>query len=213
MTTVAARAEDINVLHDVTWETYERLLADRGDDPRPLLTYDRGELEIMSPGRRHESLAHRVTLLVGVLTMEWGLPIAAFGNMTCKHPGWERGFEPDGCFYVGAAALDADRADEYDPQRDPAPDLVVEIDISRRSMPKEALFAQFGIPELWRHDGTRAVILVLEAGTYRPAARSLAFPPLTAEQLTALLAARDTTDSVTWLRGVRAWAQGHPATG
>lgn len=213
MSTVAAPADNVNVLHHVTWETYERLLTERGENPRPLLSFNRAELEIMSPGRRQENLVHRITLLVGVLSVEWELPIAALGSTTFKHPGWERGFEPDGCFYVGTAALDANTTDEYDPHRDAAPDVVVEIDISRSSMRKDELFAQFGIAELWRQDGTRATILALEAGAYRPAAQSLAFSPLTTDALTALLAAGDTTDSVTRLRGVQAWARANPTTG
>jgi Uma2 family endonuclease len=212
MSTVAAPADDVNVLHGVTWETYERLLADRGEDPRPLLTFDRGELEIMSPSKRHERLARHATVLVGILSLEWGLEVADLGSTTFRHPGWERGFEPDGCFYVGAAADHADRSEEYDPHRDPAPDVVVEIDISRRTLSKDALFAQFGIPELWRHDGSRAVILLLAAGKYRPAARSLAFPPLTADDLTALLTRRETTDSATWARAVQDWARAHAPT-
>lgn len=135
------------------------------------------------------------------------------GSTTFKHPDWERGFEPDGCFYVGSAADEADRTEEYEPDTDAVPNVILEIDISRSSMRKDGLLAQFGVPELWRHDGARASILVLEADEYRPAAVSLAFPPLTSDRLTALLAERDATDAATWLRGARSWARAHTATG
>jgi Uma2 family endonuclease len=212
MSTVAAPAENVNVLHGVTWETYERLLADRGENSRPLLTFDRGELEILSPGKYHERLARRITVLVAIISVEWGLEVADLGSTTFRHPGWERGFEADGCFYVGAAAHEADGTDEYEPDTDAVPNVVLEIDISRRSLSKDPLFAQFGIPELWRHDGSRAAILRLKAGEYRPATHSSAFPPLTADDLTALLASRDTTDSVTWARAVQVWAREHTPT-
>ena len=37
------------VLHNVSWETYERILADQISSRSPRFTFDRGELEIMSP--------------------------------------------------------------------------------------------------------------------------------------------------------------------
>src|SRR5688500_12174775 len=49
METVESRAEQRVLLHNISWETYERLLDERGDSRVPRLAYDRGELEIMSP--------------------------------------------------------------------------------------------------------------------------------------------------------------------
>jgi Uma2 family endonuclease len=42
------------ILHNVRWETYERLLAEQESGSAPRFTYDRGELEIMSPSTEHE---------------------------------------------------------------------------------------------------------------------------------------------------------------
>jgi hypothetical protein len=47
-TTVAAPGAQRIVLHDVSWETYEHLLADHIDSSAPRFTYDRGQLEIVS---------------------------------------------------------------------------------------------------------------------------------------------------------------------
>ena len=46
--------DHIVVLHDVTWEDYERVLEIRGEHSAPRLSYLEGELEIMSPGQDHE---------------------------------------------------------------------------------------------------------------------------------------------------------------
>ncbi len=99
------------------------------------------------------------------------------------------------------------QTEEWDPRHDPAPDVLLEVDISRSSMRKREMFAQFGVGELWRHDGERMTMAVLDAGTYRPAPASRALPPLTADGLTELLAARARTTLPAWVHQVRAWAQ------
>lgn len=205
MSTVAAPPEQRVVLHDVSWVTYERLLAERGDDSVPRFTYDRGVLEIMSPGTPHERLDILVVHMVGALAEGWGVDVAGLGHLTYRHPEWERGFEPDGCFYVRDVAAIRGRT-EVDAQVDPPPDVVVEIDISRSSIRKLGIFAQFGVPEVWRHDGDRATILVLDEGEYRDVEAGTAFPLLTADAMTRILAAGAETPLPRWLADTRAWA-------
>jgi Uma2 family endonuclease len=200
------RGEQRNVLWDVSWETYERLLAERGEAPIPRMTYDRGVLELMSPGRKHERLAHLITGVVLELAGAWGLDVTNHGAMTFKEAAWDRGFEPDVCLFVGAKARLAREADDDDPSTEPPPDVVVEIDISRSSIGKLDLFAQFGAGEVWRHDGGVVTFLVLEDGAYRPATASRAFPRLTAEALTELLADGLEIATPDWLRRIRDWA-------
>ena len=54
MEKVKTPAEQRVLLHDIGWGTYERLIADNVNDGAPRFTYDRGELEIMSPSPEHE---------------------------------------------------------------------------------------------------------------------------------------------------------------
>ncbi len=51
---IANQPEQRVILHDVTWETYEQLLANFADRSAPRFSYDRGVLEIVSPTPRHE---------------------------------------------------------------------------------------------------------------------------------------------------------------
>ena len=44
METVEDPAEQRVILHNVRWETYERLLAEQESSSAPRFTYDRGEL-------------------------------------------------------------------------------------------------------------------------------------------------------------------------
>jgi hypothetical protein len=48
MATVLSLPEERVTLHDVSWETYESLLADHHDRSAPRFTYDQGVLEISS---------------------------------------------------------------------------------------------------------------------------------------------------------------------
>lgn len=68
--TVKNPAKQKVVLHNVGWETYERLLADHESSSAPRFTYDRGELEIKSPSPEHEKLNRRLSQLVVALTEE-----------------------------------------------------------------------------------------------------------------------------------------------
>jgi hypothetical protein len=57
------------LIRGVGWEGYETLLALLGD--RPIrLTYDRGDVELVSPSQDHECFKTRLGRLVETLTME-----------------------------------------------------------------------------------------------------------------------------------------------
>ena len=60
------------ILHNVRWETYERLLAEQESSSAPRLTYDRGELEIMSPSMEHEEYNRTIALRVESFAVEAG---------------------------------------------------------------------------------------------------------------------------------------------
>ncbi len=50
MPAIPTMSESRILLQGIRWETYERLLDEAGDQPIRL-TYDRGDLEIMTPSR------------------------------------------------------------------------------------------------------------------------------------------------------------------
>ncbi len=60
-------ADSIVVLHDVSWEDYERLLAMRGDHSAPRISYLEGEVEIISPSKDHEVIKS----FIGPLLETW----------------------------------------------------------------------------------------------------------------------------------------------
>ena len=199
-------AESRVLLHNVSWKTYEALLADLEDCSAPRLTYDRGELEIMSPTLQHELFNDAVKLLMSALGEEWKIEILGAGSTTFTRKTFKRGFEPDSCFYVKNAARIRAK-DRIDLTIDPPPELVVEIEITRSAIRKFPLFAKLGIPEVWRYDGKQVTINLLRGGIYVEQEHSRVLPLLTSADLRSFLAQSREMDRVTWLARIRKWAR------
>jgi Uma2 family endonuclease len=209
--TVTSPPEQRIVLHDISWETYERLLADHVDSSAPRFTYDRGELEILSPSTEHEEDNRTLALLVEIIAIEWSLRFRSVGSMTFKRQRLQKGFEPDSSFYFQNEERVRGRR-QIDLAVDPPPDLIIEIEITRSAILRLPLFASMSVPEIWRWDGERIVILHLTGDGYAEADQSLALPPLTSEVLTRLLVESRTLERAVWARRVRAWAQSAAAS-
>src|SRR5213593_3098798 len=92
------------ILQHVSWEDYERVLAELGDAPNVRVAYDQGRLEIMAPLSEHEAYAEMMHDMTRMLTRELGLKLEARGSTTFKLDPQAKGVEPDGCFYVQNAA-------------------------------------------------------------------------------------------------------------
>lgn len=167
------------LLRGITWQTYENLLADLDEQSGTRLTYDRGVLEIMTLTPEHESLNRYLASLVDLLVDELEMDVHPVGSSTFKREDRARGFEPDSSFYFRQAAQMRGKK-RIDLTVDPAPELVIEIDISHGSLDKLALFAHFGVEEVWRFDGTTVQLYRLINSTYQEVERSSIFPNLTA---------------------------------
>lgn len=193
------------VLDGVSWETYEQILRDLQD--RPIrVTYDRGSLEMMAPLPYHERWKSRYGRLIEAMCEELDLEVDALGSSTFRREDIEKGLEPDECYYVQHADAVRDK-DEIDLSVDPPPDLVVEIDITRPSIPKQPIYASLGVPEIWRFDGKTFAVLRLRKGKYHPAKSSGVFPflPMDEFQQFVLRVAVERQSKV--LREFRAWVK------
>ena len=206
METVKSRAEQRVLLRNISWETYERLLDERGDSRVPRLAYDRGDLEIMSPSSEHESVAYFVALLVAVLAEEMRVNAYGVGSTTYRRGDIGRGFEPDASFYIrneerirGKPGIDLS---VY-----PPPDLVIEVDITSPSLDKFLIYARLGVHEVWRYDGERMTILVLEGSDYAETAESIILPPGTRNVLTDFVEKSTSMKRTAWLKEVREWSR------
>jgi len=191
----------------IPWSVYTRL-ADVRDARRPgvKITFDRGRMEIMSPSFRHEKPNLRLALIVITLVEELGLRLSA-RSTTFRREQAEQGLEPDDCFYVAHAATMVG-VEDIDLSIHPPPDLVIEVDVTNSSVPKEPIYGPMGVPELWRHEDGEVTIRVLQPDqVYQSADHSLAFPQVTADDLGRLLVQSNHLDDIAAIRHYRTWAR------
>ena len=84
----------------VSWDDYEQLLAELGDDYHVRVSYHDGCLEIMSPLPAHEEFAEVIRYIVRDMTRTLGMKLEARGSMTMRSAWHSKGAEPDTCFYI-----------------------------------------------------------------------------------------------------------------
>ena len=195
------------VLPCVSWETYERIMREHEDRIAPRFTYDNGELEIYLPTRKHEKTAEVLSDIVKIITEERGVEILSLRSTTYKKNNpKQRGVEPDGCFYVQSYEQ-VFGIEEFDLLKFP-PDLVIEVDVTSPSINRFPIYADFGVPEIWRYSNEKVEIFELQKnGEYIQVSESLALPKLTSEVLTEFLSLSQHEPRFVWLKKVREWAR------
>jgi Uma2 family endonuclease len=192
------------VLYGVSWRFYEAFLSEMAER-RIFLTYDRGNLEIMSPSGKHARSSCLLGRLVEILTEELDIPVDNLGDMTFRREDLDRGLEPDECYYLRNEPRIRGK-DEIDLTTDPPPDLGIEVDISRSSLNKLGVYAALGFPEVWRYDGTTVHVHILQPdGRYAVGETSVSFPFLPMAELGRFLQRASTMDKTSWARSFRAW--------
>jgi Uma2 family endonuclease len=191
-------------LSGISWQTYETLLEELRDR-RLRLTYNRGNLEIMAPSPEHERFKKVSGRFVETLAEELEIRIEPLGSTTFKHPELS-GAEPDECFYI--YNIDAVRGkNRLDLTDDPAPDLVVEIDITSSSQARLLVYADLGVAEVWIYDGESLVIKQLQDGTYITSQRSQFFRNLPIPEISRFLKQVGTIDYLELVKTFRSWVR------
>jgi len=207
MSTMTAEPE-YRLLHGQSWQDYERVLAERDRfGRRDRISYDRGVLEIMSNSAAHERRKKLISSLLEAYCVAAGIPFAALGQWTFRREDLDRGLDPDECYYIRHESLVRGRTD-LDLATDPPPDLAIEVEVTRKVVDRLGIYAELGVPEVWRYDGSALTVMHLGSdGKYKPATASRALPSLPLDELTRRLAAWSATDQATWLRDWLAWVR------
>jgi Uma2 family endonuclease len=149
--------------HDVGWKEFEAILEELGEHRGTRIAYDNGILEIMNPLPEHESDKEIVSDLLKAFLEECDIEFWTLGSTTFKNPRTLKGLEPDQCFYIQNEAAIREKK-RLDLSIDPPPDLALEIDITSRTHPET--YAALSVPELWRREGDRIQVYVLQSGQY-----------------------------------------------
>ena len=193
------------VLFDISWVTYEAILADHESKSVPHFYYDQGVLEIVGPGREHERAKVALHQIVEIVSDAWSVDIEPLGSTTHKREDLQKGFEADSAFYVANAGPLLGKK-ELDLAVDPPADLVIEIDIANSSLARLPIYAAIGVPEVWRYVRRQVEIRALAGEGYENMTESRALPGLTSEVLAAFVEQARETRSTVWIRAVREWA-------
>jgi Uma2 family endonuclease len=206
VSTVEAPREPSFVLRDIDWSGY-RSIADSVGESHVRLTYDRGNLELMTLSHGHERWSGLLGRLIEALTEEFDMPCQSGGSTTLNREDLERGLEPDRCYYLehGSAVRDKD---EIDLTVDPPPDLAIEVDISRSSLSRMNIYASLGVPEVWRFDGETLCVFRLDSkARYVESEESPHFPMLPLAEVQAFLLRRNSMDETRLVKAFRAWVR------
>ena len=193
------------IFYSANWDFYNSMW-NLLDGRRLRLTYDRGTLEIMSPAPMHENYSRIIDRLVHEYTLAANLEIYSLGSTTWRRKILERGLEPDSCYYTTHQPQMWNKTD-IDLDKDPPPDLCIEIDITSSSLNRMGIYAALGVPEVWRHDGESLTFLHLENGAYVRKPISLSFPKLPLAELNRFIHLRQTTMENVLIRQFQAAAK------
>ncbi len=160
----------------ISWQEFELILQQLGENRSARLIFYQGTLEIMVPLPEHEKPKELISDIIKILLRKTTRRYEPFGSTTFKKEGLA-GVEPDVCFYIqnyqtmiGRRRLQAN---------DPPPDLAVEIDIPSKT--NLEAYEAIKVPELWVYDGSCLTIYLLQNHKYSPSDVSPTFPkiPLT----------------------------------
>jgi Uma2 family endonuclease len=174
------------ILHNVNWEDYEDLLDAVGEASGLRISFCEGILQVMTLSMEHEIYSDFIQNLVRLCTMRLGIRLRSAGSATLRKRKKKKGLEPDACFYVGRSNL-PDPTKQMDLEKDPPPDLAVEVDIHHESLSKFPIYAALGIPEVWRFDGEVLIMYFLQNDQYLVTQASLALPVLTSNIVSGFL--------------------------
>ncbi len=191
-------------LSGISWRTYEALLSELSDR-RLRLTYNCGRLEIMAPSPEHELGKEVLGRFVETLAEETELELYPLGSTTLKRPELS-GAEPDKCFYIRRIAAVRGK-DRLDLTEDPAPDLVIEIDLTSSSKNRLEVYANLGVSEVWIYDGLSLAIKQLQEGQYVTAQRSQFFADLPIPDIAGFLQQAKTMDYLALVKVFRTWVR------
>jgi Uma2 family endonuclease len=207
MVTTAASSSQRVILQNISWQTFETILAEMGDNRATRLAYDHGILEIMTPLMPHEHNNRLLEHLVFALAEELNLNLKSTGSVTCKRQDLLRGVEPDSSFYIQNEPVMRQKQN-LDLTQDPAPDLVIEVDYTSASVDRMPIYQALGVAEVWRYNEAVMQIYQLREGVYVGCDVSPSFAnlPLTTE-IPRFLQQSLSIGEIPMIRSFRGWVR------
>ena len=205
------------VLRRVPWEVYEAL-RDESRNDRIRMTYLDGTMILMSPAYIHDEDVEILGLVVRGVSAGLGLALKSVRTTTLRR-GTARlkgaAKDPDNGYYIGdhvRAMISCRKSGKHklDLAVDRPPDLVLEIDNTRKSKLALPIYARLGVPEVWRYDVKSDTVrfLRLVGDAYVEVERSVILYKLTPALVIQALDMLDEgeMDEYAYLERIRQWA-------
>jgi Uma2 family endonuclease len=195
------------VMYGVSWGTYEKLL-EAFEERRFPHTYVDGTLEIMTISHEHEWLKKILARFIENLSIELKVRITSSGSTTLRGELKKRGLEPDESYYIANYAV-VRGLKRINLNRHPPPDLIVEIDVTHKSLDRLEPYAKLGVPEIWQHSdkGIRFLKRISES-SYRVVKRSVSFPGVGSDDIQRFLNLAEELDEFDLVNTFVGWARG-----
>jgi Uma2 family endonuclease len=203
---VASIRTDRGLQHNVSWEQYEKLLEDLGDRRSTRIVYDNGTLEIMTPLPEHEYFKEVISIALQDAAEALEVDYESYGSTTWRQQIEQAGAEPDNCFYFQNEAVVRGRLDLDLSRGDPPPDLVLEIDVTHKSLDRFPIYSRLGVPELWCYSAGELRMYALQDGEYVEVQVSLVLPQLPIRELPQLIESYRSLGRRALRKAVREWA-------
>lgn len=163
------------LLKNVSWQQFQDILENLGESRSARLSYSNGLLEIMTPLPEHEDNKVVIGDFVKAILEEMDIEFRSLGSTTFENEAMKQAVEPDDCFYIQNEVQIRGKK-RLNLEIDPPPELAIEIDITSRT--KFNNYQDLGVAELWRYNGKKIEINILQSGKYVKSETSLAFPTL-----------------------------------
>jgi Uma2 family endonuclease len=212
MTKKADAMESRVTLPDVSWQQFEKLLVEMGQNREVRMTYHRGQLELMTPQDEHVRYHRLVESAILLLADEAGLEIEAIAPILLKHSDLQLGAEADAGYYLHYRHR-VNGKTELDLTHDPVPDLLVEVTMTASSLNKLSIYAGLGVPELWRYivqdasdpQSSELLMYQLQGDRYCQSTYSTLFPFLPATTVLTFIQHSDSFGLVRAIEILRQW--------
>jgi len=129
------QSEDRSIIYSgITWEQFKLIQTGFANSTGVRLFYYQGTIEILMPGRAHETVSRFICILLSIFCLENGIEFEPTGSMTQQREG-EVSVEPDESYCFGISK--------------PILDLVIEVIFTSGNPKKLQRYQALGIPEVW----------------------------------------------------------------
>ncbi len=206
MLATASQADRV-ILNNITWEQFENLLAIFGEKSGVRIAYDQGLLEIMTPLPEHEYYKQVISTAIEDIAEVLEKNYECYGSTTWNRHNQEVGVEPDNCFYFQNEEKVRGQI-KINLNSDPPPDLVLEIDLTSKSLNRFPIYGRLGVPEIWTYDEGKLAIYQLQSnGSYQLVDQSSIFPEIPILELPNVIANYQNQGRRSMRQGIRNWVK------